>query len=61
MSWIDTGRDLINTDEIYRITETYGDPNHLRYRIFFRDGRDWEMDVKNFAREDLIRLIGIET
>ena len=55
--WKEIAGELVDLSEIYRISRVYGDTEMERYRVFFKDGRDLEINQRDLDRNTLIEAI----
>jgi len=55
--WHYVEEDLVDLDEVYRVSHIFGEPNHERYELFFKDGSSMVVRQRHLKRDQLIYII----
>ncbi len=55
--WHSVEGNLVDLDEVYSVTHVFGEPNHVRYEQFFKDGRNMVVTQRHLKRDQLIYII----
>lgn len=55
--WHSVEGNLVDLDEVYRVSHVFGETHHERYELFFKDGRNMVVRQSHLKRDQLIYII----